>query len=190
MPIPTEQISTSNLESAAGNPAIAREDLLKLVEALNEIIATAGTPGGLLILDAEGKIGVDKIAEPVITAAGGQMTGALHLDYPVPTDRAALGAPENELLAIPARTLDAILDANLVGAQTNYLAFSPFADGTNFTNQPTVDTIYIGFAQVPYGDARPAAAADYSWTRLKGVTGPQGPRGPQGPGGGGGQPGG
>jgi hypothetical protein len=49
-------IDTSNLDSAADDPSLAREDLYDLAVAVNAIIASANTANGVLVLSSGGKI--------------------------------------------------------------------------------------------------------------------------------------
>jgi len=56
MTFPTSTISTDNLDSAADNPSLARGDLLQAVQSLNSIITDANLAGGVVTLDALGRI--------------------------------------------------------------------------------------------------------------------------------------
>lgn len=57
MTFPTgTSIETTNLASDASNPSLAREDLLSLVNAVNQLIASANSNSGVLVLNASGKI--------------------------------------------------------------------------------------------------------------------------------------
>jgi hypothetical protein len=49
-------IPTTNFDSASDNPANARADLLQTVTAVNDIIASENTAGGVLVLTGSGKI--------------------------------------------------------------------------------------------------------------------------------------
>lgn len=49
-------ISTANLDSADDDPSLARADLYNLAVAVNDIIASANSAQGVLILNASGKV--------------------------------------------------------------------------------------------------------------------------------------
>ena len=51
MAFPTSTINTTNLDSDADSPALARVDLLALVTAVNTIITEAGLANGVALLD-------------------------------------------------------------------------------------------------------------------------------------------
>lgn len=57
MTFPTgTQISTDNLDSPADNPNLARVDLLALVQAFNQLVASQNTASGVVVLNGSGKI--------------------------------------------------------------------------------------------------------------------------------------
>jgi hypothetical protein len=57
MTFPTgTQINTSNLDSADDDPSLARVDLLALVQAVNQLIASANLASGVAVLGGTGRI--------------------------------------------------------------------------------------------------------------------------------------
>jgi LysM repeat protein len=56
MSFPTLPVNTSNLDSAADDPSLAREDLLTAVTRLNQIIAGANAPSGVPVLNSSGQL--------------------------------------------------------------------------------------------------------------------------------------
>ena len=56
MAFPTQQINTTNLDSAADNPASARADLLSAVQALNTIIDEGNAANGVAVLNGNGRL--------------------------------------------------------------------------------------------------------------------------------------
>lgn len=57
MTFPTgTQINTTNLDSPADDPNLARVDLLALVQAFNQLVASANTASGVAVLTGAGKI--------------------------------------------------------------------------------------------------------------------------------------
>jgi len=56
MPFPTTQVSTTNLDSSADDPSLARADLLDAVQKLNTIIDEGGSASGVALLDGSGEL--------------------------------------------------------------------------------------------------------------------------------------
>jgi len=56
MPFPTTQVSTTNLDSSADDPSLARADLLDAVQKLNTIISEGGAASGVALLDGSGEL--------------------------------------------------------------------------------------------------------------------------------------
>lgn len=57
MTFPTgTQISTDNLDSPSDNPNLARIDLLALVQAFNQLVASQNTASGVVVLNGSGKV--------------------------------------------------------------------------------------------------------------------------------------
>jgi hypothetical protein len=61
MTFPTSTTPTTNLDSAADNPSLARADLLQTVQSLNTIITEANGAGGVCVLDGSGQITTNRI---------------------------------------------------------------------------------------------------------------------------------
>lgn len=72
MTFPTTAIPTTNLDSSAADPSLARADLLQAVETLNTIIDEAGQAYGVALLSANGKLTSGQIPESITT--DGQFT--------------------------------------------------------------------------------------------------------------------
>ena len=73
MTFPSTQVSTANLDSAADDPSLAREDLLDAVTKLNTIIAEANTANGVCVLNSSGKIPSSTIPGQITLASGVQV---------------------------------------------------------------------------------------------------------------------
>lgn len=63
-------ISTANLDSPDDDPSLARADLYNLAVAVNDIIASANSSQGVLILDAGGKVAGSLLPATFTTTAG------------------------------------------------------------------------------------------------------------------------
>lgn len=62
MTFPTgQQIPTTHLDSDADDPSLARVDLLALVQAVNQLIASQNAASGVLVLDSSGLVPVSNI---------------------------------------------------------------------------------------------------------------------------------
>jgi len=61
MAFPNNQINTTNLDSDADSPSLARVDLYNAVVALNTIIDGSNTANGVCVLGASGTIGSSQI---------------------------------------------------------------------------------------------------------------------------------
>jgi hypothetical protein len=72
MAFPTTEISTTNLDADTDSPAAARPDLLSAVQALNNIIDSAGGANGVPVLNASGKL--DAATLPNEISSAGTMT--------------------------------------------------------------------------------------------------------------------
>jgi hypothetical protein len=72
MAFPTSTINTTNLDSDADSPALARVDLLALSVAVNTMIAEANQPNGVALLDGSGTIA--STAVPAVQQPFGIMT--------------------------------------------------------------------------------------------------------------------
>lgn len=71
MTFPTGQtISTANLDSPDDDPSLARVDLYNMAVAVNDIIASANSAQGVLILDAGGKVAATLLPATFQTASG------------------------------------------------------------------------------------------------------------------------
>lgn len=66
MTFPTTPIETTNLDSDADDPSLARVDLLQAVETLNTIMEEAGTAFGVALLNSNGTIPQDQIPASII----------------------------------------------------------------------------------------------------------------------------
>jgi hypothetical protein len=62
-------INTSNLDSAADNPSLAREDLYNLVVAVNQLIASENSASGVAVLNGSGKLDAARLPTTVSTAS-------------------------------------------------------------------------------------------------------------------------
>jgi hypothetical protein len=72
MAFPTTQISTTNLDSGADDPSLAREDLLDAVQKVNTIISEGGAANGVALLGSGGKLSGTQMPAQ-ITATGVQV---------------------------------------------------------------------------------------------------------------------
>jgi hypothetical protein len=63
-------ISTANLDSPDDDPSLARVDLFNLAVAVNDIIASANSAQGVLILNSSGKIAGTLLPATFTTASG------------------------------------------------------------------------------------------------------------------------
>lgn len=72
MAFPTTQVSTTNLDSSADDPSLARADILDAVQKLNTIISEGGTAQGVALLDASGELTGTQI--PTTISASGTQT--------------------------------------------------------------------------------------------------------------------
>ena len=63
-------ISTANLDSPDDDPSLARVDLYNLAVAVNDIIASANTSQGVLVLNSSGKIAATLLPATFTTASG------------------------------------------------------------------------------------------------------------------------
>jgi hypothetical protein len=70
---PTTTISTTNVSTSTANPSLARVDINEAFIALNQIISGKNAVDGAVVLDNNGKIGVDMIPNNV------NITGSLAL---------------------------------------------------------------------------------------------------------------
>lgn len=64
------QITTTNVESATGDPSQARVDLYNLILAVNQLIASENTASGVCVLNASGKIAASQLPANYTTASG------------------------------------------------------------------------------------------------------------------------
>jgi hypothetical protein len=55
-PASTTQIPTTNLDSGADNPSLARVDLLQAVQLLNDIISSQNAASGAVVLNGSGQL--------------------------------------------------------------------------------------------------------------------------------------
>ena len=72
MTFPSSTITTANLSSGSADPSQARTDLYNAVVALNTIITEKNTANGVVVLDANGRVGSTML--PAIIAPTGQLT--------------------------------------------------------------------------------------------------------------------
>lgn len=66
-------IPTSNLDSGTDSPASARADLLITVEAVNDIIASANSDSGVVVLTGSGKLPASVFPTQITLSAGVQV---------------------------------------------------------------------------------------------------------------------
>jgi hypothetical protein len=66
-------IPTANFDSATDNPANARADLLQTVQAVNDIIASENTAGGVVVLTGSGKLPSSTIPTQITLSTGVQV---------------------------------------------------------------------------------------------------------------------
>jgi hypothetical protein len=66
-------IPTANFDSATDNPANARADLLQTVTAVNDIIASENTAGGVVVLTGSGKLPSSTIPTQITLSTGVQV---------------------------------------------------------------------------------------------------------------------
>lgn len=72
MAFPSSPVNTTNLDSSADDPSLARADLLDAVTKLNAIIDEVSTAGGVVVLDGSGYI--DTAQLPATQTIGGTLT--------------------------------------------------------------------------------------------------------------------
>jgi len=72
MAFPNTQIQTTNLDSDADSPSLARVDLYNAVVALNTIIADANTASSVCVLNSSGTIGSTQV--PLTVTPTGTLT--------------------------------------------------------------------------------------------------------------------
>jgi hypothetical protein len=72
-PASSTQITTTNLASGTANPSLARQNLLDLVNAVNEIIAGQNAAGGVMVLDGGGLVPSNQLPGSITLAAGTQI---------------------------------------------------------------------------------------------------------------------
>lgn len=70
-------------------------------------------------------------------------------------------------------------DADKIGM--TYIKYSENADGTDFTDNPTENSKYMGVC-VRNSATAPTSKEDYKWSMIQGKEGPQGPKGDKGDG--------
>jgi hypothetical protein len=70
-PASTTQVPTSNLDSGADNPALARVDLLQTVQLVNEIIDGQNAADGVAVLDATGSIPSSRLPQTIAYSGAG-----------------------------------------------------------------------------------------------------------------------
>lgn len=61
MTFPSGFINTDNLTSGTSSPALARADLLLLVQAFNQLVQSANQPNGAAVLNSLGQLGPQNI---------------------------------------------------------------------------------------------------------------------------------
>jgi hypothetical protein len=79
MAFPNTQIQTTNLDSDADSPSLARVDLYNAVVALNTIIDEANTASGVCVLNASGTISSSQV--PLTVTPTGNLTLAPTTGY-------------------------------------------------------------------------------------------------------------
>ena len=72
-PASSTQIVTTNLASGTANPSLARQNLLDLVTAVNEIIAGQNAAGGVMVLDGGGLVPSNQLPASITLASGTQI---------------------------------------------------------------------------------------------------------------------
>jgi len=68
-----QQISTTNFAAGSGNPSLARTDLLALIQAVNDIIASANDTSGVLVLTGSGTIPSSAVPAQISLPQGTQV---------------------------------------------------------------------------------------------------------------------
>lgn len=68
MAFPTAAISTTNVETSTADPSLARADINSAFTALNSIITEANAAGGVLVLDASGKVSATAMPNNINTS--------------------------------------------------------------------------------------------------------------------------
>jgi hypothetical protein len=68
-----QQISTTNFAAGTGNPSLARTDLLALIQAVNDIIASANDTSGVLVLTGSGTIPSSAVPAQISLPQGTQV---------------------------------------------------------------------------------------------------------------------
>jgi hypothetical protein len=79
-------ITTENLDSDAGNPALAREEILAAVEQLALVCSGRSEPNGVAALDLDGQVPNTQLPAQLITPEDVNMqllpsTGVVNIDY-------------------------------------------------------------------------------------------------------------
>jgi hypothetical protein len=72
-PSSSTQIVTTNLASGTANPSLARQNLLDLVNAVNDIIASQNSANGVMVLDGSGLVPSAKLPGSITLASGTQI---------------------------------------------------------------------------------------------------------------------
>lgn len=84
MTFPTTPIPTTNLDSDADDPSLARVDLLQAVETLNTIMDEANTAFGVCVLGTGGFVNQSQIPDTFVPAADLSLsptTGRINVNY-------------------------------------------------------------------------------------------------------------
>jgi len=129
MPFPTTQVSTTNLDSSADDPSLARADLLDAVQKLNTIISEGGSAQGVALLDGSGELDGTQIPT-TISVSGTQIlsptSGIVNIQ-----DRLRLSALSNsQITSLSSPTLgDVVIASNISVDQGAGVAFY---DGSNW----------------------------------------------------------
>lgn len=70
MTFPTTQIPTTNLDADTASPAAARVDLLQAVEHINDIVSSANTAGGVVLLNGSEQIPAEYVPGTIAPPTG------------------------------------------------------------------------------------------------------------------------
>lgn len=83
MAFPTTQVSTSNLDSSADDPSLARADLLLAVQNLNTIVSGRDAASGVALLDGAGQLASNRLPStyaPTQTLTLAPTTGVVKIE--------------------------------------------------------------------------------------------------------------
>ena len=126
MAFPTNTINTTNLDSGADDPSLAREDLLDAVQKVNTIISEGGAANGVALLNSSAKLNSTQI--PATISATGVQTLS-------PTSGVVA---IQDILRLGGLTVS---DLSALTSQAGDIAYC--TDGSGSTGEPTI-AVYDG----------------------------------------------